>query len=289
MTVARKLAALWLLTGALPGCAVGVQEAMVAPWLRGNWAYSGTDLVARDPAGGAMPLHVGGDSGQLRDTGTATQLLLALDLPFLRASMAPALMSDPNIEFIQAELLYKHLLVDEPGRRWWLLAGLGAIILNSGVSYSVHPSAATVLAGRKITPDDAINYTARRDATGGYAAVGAQVELTGWMHGYMELLVRLTHAESQVEQISVAAGSNGAALDLTSASSGVSLERQLTGTVHADFNVPVFLLAMGVHFNLPSYHFTRKFISWHAGDPENDEARPDPETPLPVETSPTGL
>ena len=271
MRSARLLPLLLLLSG----CAVGVQQAMVLPWVRGNWSFSGTDFVARDATGGKMPVHVGGDSGTLNDLGTVTQLLVALDLPFLRASAAPALTTSNNVEFIQADLLYKHLIVDEPGRRWWLLGGLGLVVLNSGVAMTTHPSQSTTLGGRTVTPDDTINYTARRDTSGTYAVLGAQTEITGWCHAYGEMLIRFAHSERQTEQMEVQAGANGAALNLASPPVGVTIDRQLQGTVQSEFDAPVFLLNVGVHFNLPSYHLTRRLVSWHGGDPAMDDAVPE--------------
>ncbi len=279
MTRARLLITLSLALTLQVGCATGIQQTAVLPWVRGGWSFSGTDFIARDPSGTSMPVHVGSDSGRIQDIGTVTQILLAMDLPFMRASMAPALLGNNNVEFIQADLLYKHLIVDEPGRRWWLLAGLGAMILNTGVSFTTHPTQNTVIAGHNVTPDDTINYTARRDASGIYAALGAQVELTGWCHGYVEMLARLSHSESQYESITMPIGANGTTVDLTGANSNVTLDRQLQGSVTTNYTVPTFLLSVGVQFNLPSYHVTRRFVHWHAGDPAMDELPPEPETP----------
>ncbi len=265
---------------ALTGCAVGVQQAMILPWMHGNWMYTGTNFVARDTTGAIMPINIAGDYGQVQDIGTVTQILLAMDLPFMRLSMAPALLGNNNLEFIQADMLYKHLILDEPGRRWWLLGGIAGLILNTGVSYTVHPSQNTTLNGRPVTPDDAIAYQARHDISGLYAAVGAQVELTGWCHGYGELLVRLSRSDTQYESIQLAAGSNGGALDLTNSTSTVRIDRQQQASVTTNYDVPALLVAIGVHFNLPSYHLTRRLIGWHAGDPEMDDARPEPE-PMP--------
>jgi hypothetical protein len=278
MRHARLLPLLLLLSS----CAAGVQQAMVLPWVRGNWSYSGTDFVARDAAGGKMPVHIGGDSGTLNDLGTVTQILLAMDLPFMRASFAPALTTSNNVEFIQADLLYKHLLIDEPGRRWWLLGGLGLVVLNSGVSLTTHPSQNTMLNGRTVTPDDTINYTARRDTTGTYAAIGAQMEITGWCHAYGELLVRLGHTEHQVEQMELQGGANGPAINLSTPPAGLTVDRQLQATVQSEFDAPVILLNVGVHFNLPSYRIVRHVVRWQSGDPALDDALPE----LPEDVTP---
>lgn len=264
----------------LQSCAVGLQQAAVLPWVRGNWAFSGTDLVVRDVQGGTLPIHVGADRGSLQDIGTVTQIVIAADAPFARVSIAPALTTSNNIEFIQMDMLYKHLISEEPGRRWWLLAGLGAMILNAGVAFTTHPTQNTVIAGRAVTPNDTIDYTARRDASGAYAVIGAQTELTGWCHGYVEALVRLTHGATQHESITMPVG-GGASLDMTTSSTNLTVERTLQGTVKSDYDVPAFILAVGIQFNLPSYHVTRRFIRWHGGDPALDDAPPEPEEPVP--------
>ncbi len=284
--VRLRLLALLTLLLVQASCAAGFQQAAVLPWVRGGWTFSGTDFVVRDVAGGTMPVHIGADSGRLQDVGTVTQILLALDLPFLRASMAPAVLGNNNLEFIQADLLYKHLIIDEPGRRWWLLGGLGMMILNTGVSYTVHPTNNTVIAGRNVTPADTISYTDRRDSAGAYAVVGAQVEITGWCHAYGEAMVRLSHSESQFESITMPVSSNGAALDMTTSTTNLQIDRQLQGTVQTNYNVPAFLATVGIQFNLPSYRVTRRFIRWNAGDPAMDAAPPEQEAPQPNEVAP---
>lgn len=270
----------------LSGCAVGLQQAAVLPWVHGGWAFSGTDLTVKDVGGGTMPVHIAADSGAVQDIGTVTQLLLAADLPFARVSIAPALMGNRNIEFIQFDMLYKHIVVEEAGRRWWLMGGIAGMILNSGVSFTSHPSNNVVLAGHTYTPDDTINYTARRDASGMYAAVGAQVELTGWCHGYIEALIRLTHSETPYELITMnPVDGNTAGLDITKSTANLTVERQLQGTVRGDLQVPAFLLAVGIQFNLPSYHVTRRFLSYQGGDPALDDAPPEP-VPPPEDATP---
>ncbi len=278
----RLLTALVLLAQA--GCAVGVQQAMILPWMHGNWMYTGTKFVARDTAGATMPIGIAGDSGDVQSFGTATQILLAVDTPFARVSIAPALLGNANVELVQLEALYKHLIFEEPGRRWWLLAGLSMLALNTGVAYTTHPSANVTLNGRKITTDDVVDYTARHDISGLYAELGVQTELTGWCHGYFEVLVRLSRSDSQVETMSVLSGDNGGVVNLSTPAAGLTIDRQLQGSVTTNYDVPGLLMAVGIHFNLPSYHVTRRFVSWHGGDPALDDAPPEPE--LPADVSP---
>ena len=160
------------------------------------------------------------------------------------------------------------------------------MILNSGVSFATHPTQNTVIAGHTFTPDDTINYVARRDSSGTYLALGAQMEITGWCHGYAEMLVRLAHVENQYESITMPIPGNSASLDITSSTANLTIDRQLQGSVQTNYNVPAFLLAIGVQFNLPSYRVTRRFVSWHAGDPAMDDAPPELEAPLPDDVTP---
>lgn len=298
MTPRLRLLRFWLMAGALTavaGCAVGVQQAAVLPWVQGNWRTTGADLVVRDPAtGSTLPVHVGTESGAI-SLATATQIMLALDLPFMRLSAAPAILGRNDLEFIQADVLYKHLIIDEPGRRWWLLGGLGVTILNSGYAYTSSAGAGGSFAGKTVAPTDTVNYSVRKDASGAYAALGAQVELLSWLHGYAELLLRLTHTEKEYESLTVTAGNE--TLNLLSKDANLTIDRTLAGGVTTDYTVPAVMLAIGVQFNLPSYRFTRRFVSWHAGKPENDEAptlpesdtgTTDPESePVPIGADPT--
>lgn len=277
----RRVLALGLLL-TLNACAVGLQQSVALPFVHGNWTYSGTDAVVSDPvSGGTLPIHVGAESGQL-DLNTMTQILLALDLPFLRMSMAPALLGRNDIEYIQADFLYKHLMIEQPGRRWWLLAGLGAVILNSGLKTTLSPTRTATISGQTLTPNDTVNYEARHNASGGYLAVGAQAELTGWLHFYAELLMRFSHSESQSETANIVTGQN----TLNLLQSSLHWERTKTGVTTADYTTPVVLLAVGVHFSLPSYHLVRRLISWHGGNPALDDAPPSLPEPVTPETLP---
>ena len=281
----RRLAH-WMAAVTLAGCAAGVQQTAVLPWVQGTWRTAGSDLVVRDTTGATLPVHLGADHAAI-SMATATQILLALDLPFMRLSMAPSILGRNDLEFIQADMLYKHLVVDQPGRRWWLLGGLGVTILNSGVSVSSSPTTAGTFAGKSVTPSDTVNYSLRRDATGAYAAIGAQVEIFGWMHGYAELLLRLTHSEKDYESLTVSAGKD--TVNLLASGTGLNVARSLVGAINTDYTVPAVMLAVGVQFNLPSYRTVRRFVSWHAGNPAMDEAPVDPPQALtpPDESTPT--
>ena len=180
--------------------------------------------------------------------------------------------------------MYKHLIIDQPGRRWWLLGGLGVTILNSGLSVSSAPTTAGTFASKAVTTSDTVNYTLRRDATGAYAALGAQVEIFGWMHGYVELLLRLTHSEKDYESLTVSAGKDS--VNLLATGTGLNVSRSLVGAVTTDYTVPAVMLAVGVQFNLPSYRTVRRFVSWHAGDPAMDDAPVDAPVDAPQAITP---
>jgi len=249
---------------------------VLAPAVHGSWAYSGADRTLTGPAGSAAPAtisqHESPDSGAVDRIFSPTSLLLALDLPFARLSIAPALLGRDDLELIQFDMLYKHLWLDDPGERWWLLGGFSAVILNSGLAHrqSLHLSDPIRVGGHTYDSSATLAYTARRDASAMYATLGAQREWTGWCHVYAELLVRFSTNSSSME--SAALEDSGASTDIFPNANGFTAQTNQPGRVDASLELPWVVVTVGVHFNLPSYHFTRRVIRFGAGLARNDQA-----------------
>ena len=266
----------------LGGCAIGVQQAVFAPGIHGSWAFSGVDRTLQGPAGAAtplnIPLHANADGGNVERILSPTQVVLALDLPFARVSIAPALLGRDDLELIQFDMLYKHLWIDEPAERWWLLGGFSAVIFNAGLSTTqpLHLSEAVRVDGHSYGSGATLNYTARRDASALYATLGAQRELTGWCHAFVELLVRLSAGSSSVETATLQ--DSGSSTDIFPNAHGFTSTTQRTGQVTANFELPWVVLAVGLHFDFPSYHFVRRLVHLGAGKAAFDQASELPAT-----------
>ncbi len=275
----RRLLAILAILACLSlcSCAIGLQQSVLAPGVQGSWAFSGVDRTLVGSGANAstqIPLQLGPDGGTVDRILSPTSLLLALDLPFARLSIAPALLGRDDLELIQFDMLYKHLLIDEPGERWWLLGGLSSVILNSGLSLQqpAHLTGPISVGGHTYDTATTVNYTARRDASAIYAALGAQRELTGWCHAYIELLVRMAESTSHVE--TAALQSSGSTTDIFPNANGFTSQTVRAGQVNANLELPWVVLTVGVHFNLPSYHFVRRLIRFGAGKAINDQALP---------------
>ncbi len=274
-------------------CTMGLQQAAIMPPISGSWQFSGVDMTVHPPpdrAGKSSPLDVSLNADH--DTATfssVTQLSLGFDLPWARMVIAPALVGRDDLEFIQLDLLYKHLLPTDSRYKWRLLAGFSFLFLNAGVTRSQALTLAQPIALDKMTvrTGDTVTYTNLHTSSAWNATVGVEAEIFEWLHVFLQTSFRMTESNSSNESLTLSVNDSGqidsngrsqaATVNLLTDSRFATDVRQ-PGRVDSSLHVPPFTALLGLGVTWPTFGNFKRLFGFGA---EPAPAPPALERPLP--------
>jgi len=288
---------------AIAGCTLGLQKMAIIPPISGSWQFSGVDMAVHPPAdraGKSTPLDVSLNADH--DTATfssVTQLSLGFDLPWARVVIAPALIGRTDLEFIQLDLLYKHLLPTDSRYTWRLLAGFSFLFLNAGVTRS-QPLALTepiVLDKMVVRSGDTVTYTNLHTSSAWNATVGVEAEIFEWLHAFLQTSFRMSESNTSNETLTLAVNDSGqvdsngraqaATVNLLTDSRFATDVRQ-AGHVDSSLHVPPFTAVLGLSVTWPTFGNIKRLFGFRDEQPATPTAleRPLPEQPEDVAPPP---
>jgi hypothetical protein len=284
----------------LTGCTLGLQQSMLVPPVQGTWHFSGVDLTAGAEADTGEPLafdvQMPGDSGRIDSVRTATQLMLGLDVPFARASVAVAVDNDPNLDLIEMNLLYKHeLFGDDPTWQW--MGGLTLGILESRVetSQSLVLTDPITVDGLVVRNGDVVRYQAADMRTGFYATFGIERELADWLHIYVQLNALLTESADRGEDLTLTthddSGNEDQTLHLLT-DNRFQVNARESGSMSSTIEMPAFTGLVGISVTWPTFSSLKRRpadVQYRNPSPYMDTppAYPSPQPYAPQPTDPT--
>lgn len=287
---------------AAAGCTMGLQQATIMPPISGSWQFSGVDMTVHPPAdraGKSTPLDVSLNADH--DTATfssVTQLSFGFDLPWARMVIAPALIGRNDLEFIQLDLLYKHLLPTESRYKWRLLAGFSFLFLNAGVTRSQALTLAQPIALDKmiVRSGDTVTYSNLHTSSAWNATVGIEAEIFEWLHGFLQTSFRISDSNSSNETLTLTVNDSGqvdsngrsqaATVNLLTDSRFATDVRQ-AGHVDSSLHVPPFTALLGLSVTWPTFGNIKRLFGFRDEQPPAPPALERPLPEQPEEAAPT--